>query len=70
MYMLSQSACVAKFCEPYHLEEGEVVTRFPYVNLRKDNLCSIQLITCSTMLQLCFAWGILAQLYSNVFIMM
>jgi hypothetical protein len=21
--------CEGKFCEPYHLEEGEVVTRFP-----------------------------------------
>ena len=23
--------------KPYHLEEGEVGTRFPYVNLRKDH---------------------------------
>lgn len=26
-----------KFIEPYHLEEGEVVTRFPSVNQRKDH---------------------------------
>ncbi len=26
-----------KFCKPYHLEEGEVVTRFPLVNQRKDH---------------------------------
>ncbi|KAK8635112.1 hypothetical protein V6N13_022989 [Hibiscus sabdariffa] len=26
-----------KSTEPYHLEEGEVVTRFPKVNLRKDH---------------------------------
>ena len=26
-----------KFSELYHLEEGNVVTRFPWVNLRKDH---------------------------------
>ena len=27
--------------EPYHLEEGEVITRFPQVNLRKDHYHAI-----------------------------
>ena len=28
--------CLEKFCGPYHLEEGSVVTRFPSMTLRKD----------------------------------
>ena len=70
MYILILSACVAKFCEPYHLEEGEVVTRFPYVNLRKDNLCSIQVHYLHYYVALGLAWSVLAKLYSNSFIIM
>ncbi|KAG2250141.1 hypothetical protein Bca52824_080277 [Brassica carinata] len=31
-----------KSTKPYHLEEGEVVTRFPWVNLRKDHYRNLE----------------------------
>ena len=33
---LAPERCSIKFCEAYHLEEGEIVTRFLQVNMRKD----------------------------------
>ena len=35
--LVGNNLCLGKSFEPYCLEEGEVVTRFPQVNLRKDH---------------------------------
>jgi hypothetical protein len=41
--------CHMIIIEPYHLEEWEIVTRFPYVNMRKDH-CTHRAVNLANML--------------------